>query len=108
MKESDKPFPRLNDLAEIRCLILVIRVLSVAMPPLSHCWASASSYFSVDASQRDRRTYKRHVSALLTLFTHLPRALILGSSFPRKSKRSLIWGMRTPCKEYTLRLLGTC
>ena len=32
VKEPDKPFPRLNDAAEIQRLILVVRVLSMAIP----------------------------------------------------------------------------
>lgn len=32
VEEPDKPFPRLNDAAEVQRLILVVRVLSIALP----------------------------------------------------------------------------
>ena len=32
VEEPDKPFPRLNDAAEVRRLILVVRILSIAVP----------------------------------------------------------------------------
>jgi len=32
VEEPDEPFPRLNDTAEVQCLILVARILSVAIP----------------------------------------------------------------------------
>lgn len=32
VEESDRPFPRLNDAAELRRMVLVVRVLSIAVP----------------------------------------------------------------------------
>ena len=32
VEEPDKPFPRLNDAAEVQRLIVVVRILSVAVP----------------------------------------------------------------------------